>query len=91
VFELHANKYFIVNQSIKSITKTFFFPGPEWLSRIGYKNGTAPTFPVGAAVIRKGGSLFQTLDKNGTAPTFPVGAAFIFCRRTCKPEKTKTF
>ena len=93
MLEIYANKFFIVNQLIMLIAKTFFFPGPECLSRIGrgsrlgaqgkgaptvrrkrahastgedvgdIYNGTAPTFCLGDAFIRKGGSLFQTLDK----------------------------
>jgi hypothetical protein len=51
----------------------FFFPGPEGLSRIGC-----------------GRVQYKWNSPQMEQPLlFRVGAAFIFCRRTCKPEKTK--
>jgi hypothetical protein len=103
LFELYANKYFIVNQLITLNAKTFFFPGPECLCRIGCASrigGGGNGAEAGQAPKAEGrwgpavaGAYVAGQDAgsigNGTAPTFRLGAAFIFCRRTCKPEKTK--
>ena len=73
---MHANKHIIANQLIMLDITTFFFPGPEWLSRIGCGTGGAAKATGRRPSEGMEAGMGETI-KMEQPLLFRVGAAFI--------------